>query len=191
MRDVESEPLLAGPILGVVGGLLILIYGAYEAWLGTVLRSTASFAGFPTGDITAVIVGGVIGVFLGVVVILCSVGLALSPERHRLLGSLIILLALVSLVSVGGGGGIGLLLCVLGGTCGVVFGPSKLEPLETPAEILGTPAVAAPTAGPTSVPRGSTAPADEFGRTHKGCPGCSRILPLDTKKCPECGTSFE
>jgi len=121
--ESEENRLLAGPILGAVGGLVTLAYGAYEISLAEGAKSVASLGGFPVGNVAGAVDAGVAGVVLGLITICAAVGLWVSPRKHAALGALIIVLSVLSLVSVGGGNGAGLILGVLGGTCGVVIGP--------------------------------------------------------------------
>jgi hypothetical protein len=170
---MSDERLLAGPILGFVGGLLILIDGAIETFVGAQGLSLASSAGFSLGPAETVLASGVAGIVLGLLIIVCSAALAVYSEYHGTLGVLIILFSVLSLVSLGGWIGPGLLLGVLGGTCGVVFGPEEVP--ISPSKRLPTPEPPL------------TVPVDEFGRSHRACVACGRVSPISVKICPGCG----
>jgi hypothetical protein len=116
----------AGPILGFVGGLVILSYGAYELYLGLTLQSLVNQTGLPPGStLNGLIDGGTAGILLGSVVIIASIALALVVDypTARGLGVAMVALSVLSLVSWQGGNGVGLVLGVLGGTSAIIFGP--------------------------------------------------------------------
>lgn len=178
MSELEENKLAAGPILGFVGGLVILVYGAYEIYVWSVGQSLASLGGLPVGSLAGLLAGGVTGVLLGLFTMLASADLWFSPELHTQLGLVIVTLSFLSLVSVGGGDGIGMILGVLGGTCGVVFGPRypELPPVDLPE---GNPS------GSHPMPLSPTP--DARGRTFKACPSCRQVIPIQATKCPNCG----
>jgi hypothetical protein len=182
----------AGPILGFVGGLVILVYGAYELYLAEILQSSANLAGFPVnGSLLGFVDGGAAGILLGILLIITSISLAAAPDYRISLGVLIIVLSLLSLVSLGGGNGVGLLLGVLGGTCALVFEPEgpTAEEVRLRSEFLPGPPTndeipgskPAPLAPPPA-PRTRMA-----GLTHRACPGCTKVIPWAFTTCPNCG----
>jgi hypothetical protein len=178
MADWEDEKLVLGPVLGFVGGFLILVYGVYEAYLGYTLSSISSLAGLPVSSLGGVVTAGVAGGVLGILIMGLAVGLWISPESHAELGIFLVLLSVASLVSVGGGGGIGLLLGVLGGTCGIAFGPEDSEPYPPDATALGPAGSAASSAAPS---------ADWTARYFRACPSCHRVAPISDSSCHYCG----
>ncbi len=181
----------AGPILGGVGGFVILVYGAYELYLGTVAASVFAPSGLAPG-LGEVVGGGVAGVVLGLLVLLLSALVWWAPDWHALLGFLVVLFSVLSLVSLGGGGGVGLLLGVIGGTCSIVFGPEdesyaprtgpgSSAPYEAPRE---SPPVAFGAAGDLS--RGASPQAPSVAR-YRGCAQCGSVAPGDAGFCAQCG----
>jgi hypothetical protein len=181
---VSENKQIAGPILGLVGGLVILIYGAVEVYLAEVVSSIANLNGLPVLDIGGVIIAGILGIVFGLVVMVFSAVIAFYPEYHGGLGALMILFSIFSLVSVGGGNGIGFLLAVLGGTCCIVFGPG--EPPRSPS---------APrrSSAPSPVPEPPLSPppvADALGRTQKACANCGKVSNIAFTVCPSCGQKF-
>ena len=181
----------AGPVLGGVGGFVILVYGAYELYLGTAAASlfVPNAIAPSTG---AVVAGGVAGIVLGSLVLLASALLWWADDWHVLLGLLVIAFSVLSLVSLGGGEGAGLLLGVIGGTCGIVFGPedepygsrrgpgpaSPDEPVrEPPPEAFGFAGVRSRGAPPPVPP----------GPRYRGCAQCGAVAPGDAGFCPRCG----
>jgi predicted RNA-binding Zn-ribbon protein involved in translation (DUF1610 family) len=181
---VSENKQIAGPILGVVGGLVILIYGAVEVYLAEVVSSIATLNGLPVLDIGGAIIAGILGIVLGLFIMAFSVVAASSPDYHVGLGALIVLFAVFSLVSVGGGNSVGFLLAVLGGTCCIVFGPE--EPPPSPPVLRASPAPSA-TAETAVTPRPV---ADASGRTHHACPNCGAISLVAFTSCPSCGQKF-
>ncbi len=181
----------AGPVLGSVGGFVILAYGAYELYLGTA-EANLFVPSAIAPSIGAVVAGGVAGVVLGSLVLLASVLLWWADDWHLLLGLLVVVFSVLSLVSLGGGEGVGLLLGVIGGTCGIVFGPedepygsrtdpgpsSPYEPArDPPPETFGA-------VGPRS--RGASPPVPP-GPKYRGCAHCGAVAPGDAGFCPRCG----
>jgi len=124
---MSEDKQLAGPVLAAVGGLVILMYAAYELYIAANVSSVSSLNGFPVTDIGNVMITGWLGVVFGLVIIFLSIVLVANPANHTACGAAIISLAILSLVSLGGGNGVGFLLAVLGGTCGIVFGPDTPE----------------------------------------------------------------
>jgi Family of unknown function (DUF6114) len=162
---VSAERTLAGPILGFVGGFVILVYGAVEAYAGETYGS--SF----------LLDAGVAGIVLGLFVMVFAVLLAVYPEAHVVLGSFVIVFSIFSLVSVGGGNGVGFLLAVLGGTFGIVFGPEATPSTNYPARSSPVPFGANPTASVSDHPL-------------RGCVACGKSSPATLTVCPYCGSKF-
>jgi hypothetical protein len=181
---VSDSKEMAGPILGFVGGLVILIYGAVEVYLAEFVSSISSLNGLPVLDIGGVLIAGFVGIGLGLLIMVLS-GLSVSyPEHSAGLGVLMILFSIFSLVSVGGGNGVGLLLGVLGGTCCIVFAPDEARWSPPRQQSSTTPSSASDLTTPSSPP------VDAFGRTHQACPRCGTVSPITSTACPSCGQIF-
>jgi hypothetical protein len=135
VRFVPEDKQIAGPILAAVGGLVIVIYAAAEIYIGTFVTSVSSLNGFPVTDIGGLLLAGWFGVFVGLAIVVLSVVVVGTPVEHGRVGALIIFFAFLSLVSVGGGNGIGFLLSVLGGTCSIVFGPDRPAPQKASDDV--------------------------------------------------------
>jgi hypothetical protein len=172
---VSDEKALAGPILSLVGGLVILIVAIVEIYAGelTNIQELINF-GF---------VGAVFGFFI-VVVAICGFA---YWESHVAIGVLVILLAFPTLVS---GVGVGFLLAVLGGTCSIVFGPEEVTLVPLPAA--AAPVYATGPLAPTAPPKVAepVPAADKDGRTHLGCPSCGTINPIPATVCISCGAKL-
>src|SRR5208282_472754 len=106
---------------------------------------------------------------MGILVISFSIGLVIAPHYHTFLGGLMILGSITSLVSVGGGGGAGLILGVLGGTCAVVFGP------EDPAYTEPRPPVRDASGNMPFSPQKPPKVEDPLLRA---CPSCDEQIPI-------------
>ncbi len=181
---------VAGPVLGSVGGFVILVYGAYELYVGTVVANLFATSGLTTSA-GAVVAGGVAGIVLGLLVIICSALVWWATDWRVVLGLLVVIFSVLSLVSLGGGEGVGLLLGVIGGTCSLVFGPedepyaprtgpgpsSPDTPPDSPRQASGT--VGVPSRG--TLPSGPSVP------RYRGCAQCGAVAPGDAGFCPQCG----
>ena len=190
---VSENKLAAGPVLGTVGGFVTFAVGVFEIYLGVQLPTDISVNGFAAS--TAFIAGGAFGVLLGLGMMIVAVILWLLPERHLGLGAALIVLSILSLVSLEGGLGLGFLLGVLGGTCGIVFGPGPPVERDPNAGVYyRTPLSDEDALETRSVVRegGAVPPfVDAQGRTHRACPGCGRVSPIAFTICPQCGRSFD
>jgi len=175
--DVDRKRL-AGPVLGFVGGLMILVYAVAELSEASGAGMAGSLGGIPLHTLSGVTDAGVAGVVLGVLLVTSSIALGIYPDEGQSLGFLMIAFSVGSVVSVGGGNGVGLLLGVLGGTCGLVFGP------ETEQERARRMAL-----GPGAPERdGRTPPDRRSPEAHRwACPSCRKLVPAQAPVCPYCG----
>jgi hypothetical protein len=179
MSRPSADTFVAGPVLGFVGGLVVLIYGAYEAYLGSTLQKIPNLGGIPVGSPSSATFLGALGIFFGLAITVSASMVELLPPQHELLGGLVILFALVSLVSVGGGNGVGFVLAVLGGTACIVFGPPESDRFFPGGSV---PDVPAPNGPPSD--EGTARPRDS---THLvACPFCARMIPVEARTCPHC-----
>jgi len=182
---VTDDKAIAGPILSFVGGLVILIVGAAEAYVGQAVGAAASMAGLPnTGSAADIVWIGIVGGFCGFVIMVLAIIANLSTDFRGPLGALILLFSLFSLVS---SIGVGFLLAVLGGTATIAFGPDdptdRTPPPMLPAPYpVGASRIAAPPVA--SVPEPV---ADSEGRTHRACPFCGSINAIQAAVCHQCG----
>jgi len=163
---VTEDKLLAGPILAFVGGIVVLVYGVYEWYQGSTAQSLASVVGFPVGSAGGAVAGGIAGVVFGIIIAVSAAFAAIYPDYHASLGAWLLLLGLFSLVSLGGGNGVGFLLVVLGGTACMVYGPVDAERATAPSARRGEP------------------PKPAYGYT---CPACANLVSPDAWACERCG----
>jgi len=175
---------VVGPILGFVGGLTILIYGAFEVYLAEVASTISTLNGLPVLDVGGVVIAGILGIVFGLFIMVFSAVAGSYLEYGVGFGILVIVFSLLSLLSVGGGNGVGFLLGVLGGTFCIAFadeGYPSYEPARaTPSEIVPTPVL----------PSSSPATAAAEGRLHRACLRCGKLSPITATVCPACGQKF-
>lgn len=106
------EKPTAAMVLSLIGGIFILLWGALIAYIG----ATAISFGFAGGGVEAI--GGLEAV-LGLLIIVFGILLYVSPEHHVAYGVLVLVLAIVSLIGLGGLI-IGFILALIGGILGIV-----------------------------------------------------------------------
>jgi hypothetical protein len=128
--DGEEWPV-AGGVLTVLAGLLMLIDGAFEVWLGGV----AATSGIPGSSAAGGILSGLglLGTLIGLIVLVLGIMLYVNPDSHLGYG---IAVAVLSALSFFGGGGflLGIVLGVIGGLLACFFQPDSNEfPWETSA----------------------------------------------------------
>jgi uncharacterized protein DUF6114/zinc ribbon protein len=102
-------------VLAVIGGVIILATGGFEAWIGSQL-SGISF-GFYGGTL---VLTGIIGVIVGILIVIFGALAFVQPQHHVVYGVLIIVFSVVSLVTFFGGFLVGFILALIGGILAVV-----------------------------------------------------------------------
>ncbi len=172
---MSEDKQIAGPILSLVGGLVILVTGIVETYVGYVAN---------VGFVTDV---GLLGGLFGFIIIVLAICGFIYLESHRVVGVLVIVFALLSLVN---SDAAGFILAVLGGTCIIVFGPDdpSTESTDTTAERYYTGIDLRPT--PPSKAEEPPPIADKDGRTHLACPSCGAINPIPATMCVSCGANL-
>ena len=188
-----EDKLSAGPILGVVGGFVVLAVGCFEIYESLSVGANVSIDGFPAAG--GLLAGGVLGMIVGLIMMIVAVLLWSEPDSHVGLGAALIVLSLISLLSLEGGLGLGFLLGVLGGTCGIVFGPGYSTEAErrSPGRSRTLRMLGTGPASPTAFEEGAAPgpPANSGARTHRACVRCGHLSPLGPSACPACGQPFE
>jgi len=190
---MAEDRMVFGAILGFVGGFVILIFGAIETYVAATLPSVSSISGLAGTVETILLFAGIAGIVFGLLIMILSALLSSYPEYNVSLGVLLIVLALLSFFIMGGGDGIGFLLVVVAGACGIAFGeagqpfpdlyfPERVpRPWESPES---SPEVAGERPAPPPAPLGP--PVGPL----KGCPECGKSCPADSPTCPNCGRAF-
>lgn len=172
---MSEDKEIAGPILSLVGGLIILLAGIVGTYVGYVAN-----IGFVTD-------AGLLGGLFGFIIIVLAICGFIYLESHRIVGVLVIVFALLSLVD---SEAAGFILAVLGGTCTIVFGPDdpSTESTDTTAERYYTGIDLRPTVPPSAEEPKPIA--DKDGRTHLACPSCGAINPIPATICVSCGANL-
>jgi hypothetical protein len=191
--SVSEDAVVFGAVLAVVGGLLILIFGAFTIFVAAVFAVTFGDTGLAGTAVLGALIVGVVGVVFGILVIVLAALFRLDPEHDALWGSLVIVLAILSLFILGGGWLFGFVFATIGGACAIAFGEpwGTLESLESPAAIPrpwedteSEPATATGQTPSPPLPLGS--PVGPL----KGCAACGKACPSDAPTCPNCGRAF-
>ena len=115
-------------------------------------------------------------------------------DFHIELGILIIIFALVSLVSVGGGNGVGFLLAVVGGAFAIAFGPEQQYVPRSRAPVAPAPeSPISPSSVPLNLPGAGgslSSEAEQHSVAYRGCTKCGRATLPSHTFCPNCGARF-
>jgi len=167
---VSDDKAMAGPILSLVGGVVIVIFGAAGTWGGQPAALAAT------------------GILCGLAIVLLAILGLLVPQSHVALGVLVLCFAVGSIVA---SVGFGFLLAVLGGTGSIVFGPDELLSPRLKA-LLGrtAPAGSAPRRTWARTPPGPGTGASAGGRTHLACASCGAVNPIQATFCSACGAKL-
>jgi hypothetical protein len=187
-------------VLSLLGGVFIILGGAIELLLGLfIVPFTGGFFGF-------LLFTGAAALTMGVAILVLAFLLEARPEQHTGLGVGIVILSIASILG-GGGGLVGLILGVIGGSLAIAFSP---HPAATPFPPWGgpmyyPPAPSVPTyyaplppapafypSQPPAVLMGTPPPLapDAYTTPQRGrpCPKCGRVLAFGAKFCSYCGT---
>ena len=125
-----AEKPTAAFVLSLIGGIFILLGGAFIAAVAGILSGLFAMAGFGDFGLGLTMVG-VLGILIGLIIIVGGVMMYMKPQQHVVWGVLVLILALVSIpFSVAGGFVIGFILALIGGILGLVFKPSM--PMAAP-----------------------------------------------------------
>jgi len=116
-------------VLSVIGGVFIMLVGLLFIAIASLV---ASFAGMipnlPTDPVAAanqIYLLGAIGVLHGIAIIALGVVMYMKPQMARVLGVIVLVLAIVSFFDTLGGFFIGFILALIGGILGIVFKPQQ------------------------------------------------------------------
>jgi len=151
----SPEKPTGATVLSIIGGVFILLGGLAELAVGSYV-SSLSF-GIAGGGL---LLFGALGVILGMLVLIFGILLSTQPENHSTYGVLILVFAVISLTSFGGGFFIGFLLALIGGILAITWKPTPPPPAYYP-----------PTAPMARV-----------------CPRCGRVVDPSVRFCPQCGS---
>lgn len=145
--------------LTIAAGILVIIGGLIVAAIGAII----TFFVFGLGAVF-----GLIGVFWGVLLLVCANMLRSRPERHVGVGVAIIVLSILSFFGAGGGLVIGFILGLVGGIMAIVWSPRPSMGATMPTQP-STVQVTSPAAGSTF------------------CPSCGSPVDPGAQFCRSCG----
>ncbi|HEV2519095.1 MAG TPA: zinc ribbon domain-containing protein [Thermoplasmata archaeon] len=200
-------PASTGSTKPTAAFVLSLLAGIFITLVAIFLVS-ASFVTSPygAGAIGFLAIGGLAAFALGMVIIVLSLLVYVRPEHHLGLGLGILLLSLASIVGTGGGF-IGLILGVIGGSLAIAHSPAPVSPYFHAYPPWAPPTYYAPvsawgggpgTAGPpysgSPYPGGPYGPVSPAGAAAESslphgrpCPRCGGLSPLGARFCSNCG----
>lgn len=164
---MEPKPTTAF-ILSLVAGVLILMGGVSQLWSAALINGVIFASAFSWW----LLVLGWIGVGLGIFVVVISVLLYLEPQHHVVYGVVILVLSTVSVVAYGGFL-VGLVLGIVGGALAIAWAPYRWLP---------------PGYGPVAPGAWPYAPPATALPSTRACLKCGRLIALDSKFCPHCGS---
>ena len=143
-------------VLTIVGAAFIVLGGFLQLSLALAYGTSGYYYfGYP-GQFFLIF--GVLGLVTGLLLVSCALLTHFYPQRHEVLGALIIGLAFASLFSYVGGFFLGFLLALIGGILTVTWRPT--------------------------IPLLYYAPSAPIYRI---CPKCGRVLDMYARFCPLCG----
>jgi hypothetical protein len=175
-------------VCGIIGGAAILLVSAFEIALGAWCATTS--CNFVFGGVPDVyIASGILGVVVGAMVIVFATLAYLRPEHHVAAGIMLIVFSILSLVSFGGGLGIGFVLTLVAGILAIAWqsGPQYLgyQPVFPAPYPYSFPS---PYSAPAPVP--PTAPVAAAPAVQRICLKCGRAVDLQANFCSHCGNTL-
>ena len=111
---LAGERPIAAFILSLLGGLFILFVGLILSLLGATIMEYGS------------LLSGFLGIFYGIIIIICAVKMHNEPENQTW-SILIIIFSVLSLLGAGAGLYIGLILGMIGGLLGLTWKPPQRD----------------------------------------------------------------
>lgn len=171
-------------LLGLVGGVLIVIYALYEVVAAFVF--TRRIESILPGATRLLVILGVLGVVLGFLIIVFALRLRSSPGSVRTSGALMIVWSLLSFVA-GGGLFIGLILAFIGGIMAITWRPPTFHPT-----MYGRPGYDTPIRQPAGpIPWETTSsPPIQPGVAERFCRSCGAPNVPSAQFCAKCGASM-
>ncbi len=161
----------AAMVLSLIGGIFVIIGGAFIAFVGSLIGSL-NVSGAASASSTALGLG-VVGIIMGLIMIVGAFMMYSKPTSAKMWGVIVLILAIISWVTAVGGLFIGFLLGLIGGILALTFKPTMAPGAMTPPMMS------------SSMPMGS-APMGSMGMT---CKNCGASIPAGATRCPSCGAS--
>jgi Family of unknown function (DUF6114)/zinc-ribbon domain len=165
-------------ISATLGGIAILVFAVLEIDIGASCEVTANCT-FTFGGVASVYVAsGILGAVVGALSVAFATLLYTRPEHRVVSGVMLIVFAILSLVSFGGGFGIGFIGTLLGGILAIAWQPGP--------QYLGYQPVY-PAPYPYSAPYAPPPVAPVAPAVQRICLKCGRAVDLQAKFCSHCG----
>jgi hypothetical protein len=117
--------------LSVLGGIFILIGGALVAFDNSVISFFGYLANGGTSGTNVTIVGTV-GIIMGLIVIVGGLMMKSKPDKSKMWGAVVIVVAILSWFTAVGGLVIGFLIALAGGIMAIRFKPSTVPSAPAP-----------------------------------------------------------
>jgi hypothetical protein len=118
--------------LCVLGGILILIGGTLVAFDNSAISFFGYLANGGTSGTNVTIVG-VIGIIMGLIVIVAGLMMKSKPDKSKMWGAVVIIVAILSWFTAVGGLVVGFLIALAGGIMAIRFKPSTAPSPPPPA----------------------------------------------------------
>lgn len=171
-------------VLSLIGGIFILLWGLFIVSIGVAAQS--AFIVY-SGDVITL---GAVEAILGLLIMVFGVLLYMTPEHHVVYGVLVLLLAVVSLIGLGGLV-IGFILALIGGILGITHKPEPDVVVVSPYPAYypqGSP-YAPPSPGYTQpmFPSGYPSGAAPSPPAERYCPACGAPNSRSAAFCARCG----
>jgi hypothetical protein len=174
-----AEKPTAAMVLSIIGGIFVILGGAFIAFVGSLFFSIPGTTGTTgpstTGIASVVVIVGVIGIIMGLIMIVGGVMMNSNPQSHTMWGVIVLVLSILSWGTAAGGLFIGFLLGLIGGILALTFKPSTMGTPYMGGAMTAMPSQASPPQGSMNMVR---------------CNSCGAMSPMGTTKCPACGASL-
>jgi len=135
MRLNLGDKPTAAMVLSLIGGICVIIGGAFIAFVGSLVSSFGYLANGGTSGGSTVTAFGVVGIIMGLIMVVGSFMLYSKPTRAKMWGIIILVLSILSWVTAVGGLVIGFILGLIGGILAIMFKPSAVPVAPAPAPI--------------------------------------------------------
>ena len=128
-----GEKPTAAMVLSLIGGICVMLGGAFIAFVGSIVSSFGYLANGGTNGGTLVTVFGVVGIIMGIIMVVGGFMMYSKPTSAKMWGIIVLILSILSWVTAVGGLVIGFLLGLIGGILAIVFKPAPSAMAPPPA----------------------------------------------------------
>jgi len=120
-------------VLSLIGGICVILGGAFIAFVGSLVSSFGYLANGGTSGGSTVAAFGVVGIIMGLIMVVGAFMLYSKPSSAKMWGIIILILSILSWVTAVGGLVIGFILGLIGGILAIVYKPSTAPAPQPPA----------------------------------------------------------